>query len=148
MKPPDHEPTRDELLAMAYADGELDADARREFETRQKSDRDLARQVVEYHSLALMAREMAVPEPADHEWRRLETDFLQQAGGGLGWLLAAVGATGLAGWCLWTLAQSDMQTLPKVLCLSLIGGGLLLLLTTIRARLRVLPYDPYTKVKR
>ncbi len=148
MKPPDHEPTREELLAMAYADGELDSDARRAFETRQASDRHLARQVAEYQSLALVAREMAAPEPADHEWRRLETDLLHQAGGGLGWLLSAVGATGLAGWCIWGLASSAMQTLPKVLCLSLVGGALLLLLTTLRARLRVLPYDPYTKVSR
>lgn len=148
MKPPDHEPTRDELLAMAYADGELDEDVRRAFEARQKDDRDLARQVAEYQSLALVAREMAAPEPADHEWRRLETDLLSQAGNGLGWLLLAVGATGLAAWCLWDLVHSSMQTLPKVLCLSLVGGGLLLLLTTLRARLRVLPYDPYTKVNR
>ena len=148
MKPPDHEPTRDELLAMAFADGELDEDARREFEARQAGDRNLARRVAEYHSLALVAREMAAPEPADHEWRRLETDFLQQAGGGLGWLLLAVGASGLAAWCIWDLANSGMETIPKILCLSLVGGGLLLLLTTVRARLRVLPYDPYTKVNR
>ncbi len=148
MKPPDHEPTREELLAMAYADGELDSDARRAFETRQASDRDLARQVAEYHSLALVAREMAAPEPADHEWRRLETDLLHQASGGLGWLMLAVGGTGLAGWCIWDLANASMEILPKILCLSLVGGGLLLLLTTLRARLRVLPYDPYTKVNR
>jgi len=133
---------------MAFADGELDGEARRAFETRQAGDRDLARQVAEYHALALVAREMAAPEPADHEWRRLETDFLHQAGGRLGWFLSALGALGLTGWCVWNLANSDMQTLPKVLCLSLIGGGGLLLLTTLRARLRVLPYDPYTKVNR
>ena len=145
--PPDREPTRDELLAMAYADGEL-GDDRQEFETRLASEPALARQVAEHQALQLLARTMAPPEPADFEWNRLAADPTQQLGQWLGWVLLAGGSLGLGAWGVWGILTSEMELLPKSLLVAAIAGGFLLLVTTARARLRVLPSDPYRKVQR
>lgn len=153
MKPPNREPThreptQDELASMAYADGELDAQARADFEARLASEPALGRSVAEYRALELLARQMAPPEPADYEWGRLELDVLQRSISGLGWTLFVVGAVGLSGWGVFEAARADVPLGPKALLLGLIGGALLLLLAAVRARLRVLPYDPYRKVQR
>lgn len=148
MKPQNQEPTRDQLTAMAYADGELAEAERHEFELRMAGQPSLGRLVSEYQALEILAREMAPPEPADFEWSRLETDLLQRTGSRLGWLLFAGGSMGLAGWGIWSVAVAEMEALPKLLALSSIAGALLLLLMAIRARLRLLPYDPYRKVQR
>jgi hypothetical protein len=41
-----------------------------------------------------------------------------------------------------------MGLLPKLLCGGLMLGGGVLFAATLRARLRTLPYDPYTEVQR
>ena len=145
---PDREPTRDELLAMAYADGQLPPDERQAFERRLAQEPAIARAVAEFRSLEILARQMAPPEPADHEWARLELDVLQRSGSWLGLLLLCAGALGLAAWFVLLVVRSEMSLLPRAGLLALIGGLLLLLGLTVRARLRLLPYDPYRKVKR
>lgn len=145
---PASEPTRDELQAMAYADGELPEAERPEFETRLANDPALGRQVSEYLALAILARQVAPPEPMDHEWARLARDPVQRLGFAVGWLLLISGAFGIGGLSVYDIVGSDMATLEKVLALALIGGFLSLLLVTLRGRLRTLPYDPYEKVQR
>jgi anti-sigma factor RsiW len=149
MTAPDHEPTQDELMAMAYADGELAVDQSAAFEARLPAEPDLARQVAHYKALELLARQMAPPEPSDHEWARLEADPLQQAGSQMGWALFCAGALGLTAFGLWgLLTTDDMGPMPKACILALILGLGSLLAVTIRGRLALLPFDPYRKVKR
>ena len=74
MKANAREPSRDELLAMAYVDGELAPDAAAEFEGRLADEAHLGLHVAEFKKLELMARQLAPPEPADHEWLRLGRD--------------------------------------------------------------------------
>jgi anti-sigma factor RsiW len=145
----DREPTREELLTMAYADGELDDAGRREFEQTLASRPDLGREVVQLQRLHILARNAAGPEPMDFEWARLERDVLHRAGihGGLALLL--IGAVGATGWGLWQIAVEDeLGWGLKLLLGSLIAGALAMLLATVRARLRTIPYDPYTEIKR
>ena len=148
MSPKDRAPTRDELLAMAYVDGELEAGARREFEDRLGHENALLAEVAQLKELNLLARQLAPPEPMDHEWRRLDADWVHRGGrtGGL-WLLGA-GAMGLAACVLVWLFTSPLHLAAKACAGAVVVGLLLLFLTTLRARLRTLPYDPYTKVKR
>lgn len=148
MTPEEPPPTRDELLTMAYVDGELGPDDRRELEARMAHEPHLARQVAEYKGLELIARQMAPKEPQDYEWERLARDPAQRSGTFLGFLALAVGLLGLAGWAVFRVAVSDMETTPKLLLGSAVGGLTLLFLIVLRARLRLLPTDPYTKVQR
>ena len=147
-EPVRREPTRDELLAMAYVDGELREDARPEFERRLASESALRREVVELQQLELIARAAAPREPLDHEWAALAREPLQRGTLILGWILLAAGALGLAGWCGFALCTCELPLLLKLLFGALLAGGLLLLLATLRARLRTLPFDPYTRVER
>ena len=149
MKPgEDRPPSRDELLAMAYVDGELAEDARIEFESRMAAEPSLRREVAELRQLAVVARQNAPPEPMDFEWERLEKEWVHTGGRSTGLLLVAVGVFGLAGWGVWSLLTSDLSLVPRGLFAALLLGGVLLFAVTLRARLRTLPYDPYTQVKR
>ena len=145
----DRPPSEDELRAMAWVDGELGPDEARAFEARMAREPALAREVTELRALELLARQMAPPEPADHEWERLAHEPLHREGTRLATGLILGGLT--AAWIamLWFLATAeDLELLPKTLLLAVLGGLTLLFLLVLRARLRTLPYDPYTKVKR
>ena len=148
MSSADSPPSRDELLAMAYVDGELAADARRELEERMRAEPPLAREVAELKTLAVLARQTSAPEPMDSEWERLEREWLHGGGMSLGLFLAAAGVVGLSVWGAYELVVSDLQLAAKALMLALIGGLVLMFGLTVRARLRTLPYDSYTKVVR
>ncbi|HJM56215.1 MAG TPA: hypothetical protein QF446_02715 [Planctomycetota bacterium] len=144
----DREPSADELTAMAYADGELSGAERAAFEQRLAAEPDLGRAVSDYRELEIMARQLAPPEPADHEWERLRGEFSQRAGLTLGHSLVLLGAIGLLGLAAVEWARSDMEPVPKALTGAL-GLGLCVLAALVaRARLRTLPLDPYRKVKR
>ncbi len=146
--PPEERPRQDELLAMAYADGELRGADLETFQARLAREPALVREVSELRALEVLARSMAPPEPADYEWERLARDPAQRLGESLGWIAFVVSAVGLFALGVFWLATAPIPALPKVLCLAGLGGLLLLLLTTLRARLRVLPHDPYRKVQR
>lgn len=144
----EEEPTQDELLAMAYVDGELAPDERAAFEARLSREPHLAKEVVELRELDVLSRHAAPPEPADHEWQRLARSPLSRTLGPVSWILVAIGTLGLSAWLVAELVRADFALLPKVLLLALIAGALLRVLLAVRQRVRTLPYDPYTKVKR
>lgn len=143
------DPTADELLAMAYVDGELDAEAARAFERRMLDEPELAREVAELRRLEVLARTLAPPEPQDGEWARLRADpvhrVLTRLGavllvGGLG-VEVALGLTGL-------LEHTRVGRLILVTGLASLAGFTMLLIAALRWRRRNLPYDPYVKVRR
>lgn len=133
---------------MAYVDGELDPTARAEFEAQLAAREDLRREVVSLRRLGLLARSMAAPEPIDHEWKKLARDPLQQTATVAAFMAMAIGATGLAGWGAYEIWASQQPVPVKALLGALCGGALLLLLVTLRGRLRTLPFDPYTEIER
>lgn len=143
------EPTRDELEAMAYVDGELDPARRSAFEERLNTERSLALEVAELERLAVLARQVTPPEPMDSEWRRLAADPVQRAGLPLGFLASALGAIGLFLWGIVAiLVDPSLELLPKIFLTLLLLGLLLVFLLVARARLRTLPFDPYRDVQR
>ena len=144
----EREPTRDELLAMAYADGELAPEERARFEERLAQEPGLAREVSELRRLAVLARHAAPPEPMDHEWERLARSSSQRGLWSAGSLLVGAGLLGLAAWGLTCLECSQASWVPKLLVPLAILGALLLVGAAVRARARTLRYDPYRDVKR
>ena len=143
------EPTRERLMAMAYADGELDEAGRREFEALLANRPDLRGEVASHQRLVVLSRRMAGPEPMDHEWSRLASDPLHQAGMGGGLLLLLAAFVGLSSWGCWALCTSQSLHLGlKWLLGALLVGTVVLFLSTLRARLRTMPYDPYRDIER
>lgn len=145
----DAEPSADELLAMAYADGELGAAERAAFDARLALEPQLCRAVARHRALEVLARRLAPAEPLDHEWRRLASDPWQRGALGIGWAGLGIGAFGLAVLALWRFLRDDsVNGLERGLVLTLVVGATALLVATIRARLRTLPLDPYRNVER
>jgi anti-sigma factor RsiW len=142
------EPTRDELLAMAYVDGELTAEGRAELEQRLGASPELRAEVSALKELELLARAAAPREPIDHEWAALARDPVQCGTLGLGWMLVVVAVLGALGYGAYELLGSDAPPLVKGLAFALFFGLALLLGATMRARLRTLRLDPYRKVQR
>jgi len=146
---PQPEPSEDELLAMAYADGELNEGARREAAQRIASDEAFALRVAHYQRLDVTTRTATPPEPQDTAHAKLAAEPTQRATFGLGWIALVTGFVGSYAWIFYEMIRDpEMATLPKVLILGGIGGFLLLFFAVLRNRLRELPFDPYTKIKR
>lgn len=142
------EPTPEQLTAMAYVDGELDPAARRAFEERLPGSPELRREVSELQRLAVLSRQVAGPEPMDFEWRALADDPLHSNATRVGYAALALGALGMFLVALIGVVRSDAAALVKVLLVSGALGFALLLFTSVRARLRTLPHDPYRHVQR
>jgi anti-sigma factor RsiW len=142
------EPSHDELLAMAYADGELDGAEREGFEQRLATSPPLALEVARYRRLQALAQQAAPPEPMDYEWRRLGRDPLQRLLLTLGWTLLVVAGGTLVVWGEYSIAVSRLPLVPKLALGGLLLGLVLLVSAAVRARLRTRPYDPYTEVQR
>jgi len=133
---------------MAYADGELNEEARREAAHRMASDEAFALRVAHYQRLDVTARS-ALQEPQDIAHAKLAAEPTQRATLGLGWAALSVGLVGFYAWIFYVMVRDpEMPTTLKVLMLTGIGGFLLLFLAVLRKRLRELPFDPYTKVQR
>jgi len=144
----EREPSADELLAMAYADGELLGAERAHFEQRLAAEPALAREVAQLKRLEVLARHAAPPEPMDHEWERLARSGGQRGLWSAGWLFFGAGVLGLAAWGLDCLECSQASWVPKLLIPLAILGAQLLVGAAVRARVRTLRYDPYRDVKR
>ena len=144
----EREPTRDQLLAMAWADGELAGPERADFERRLASEQALRREVAAHQELAVLARAAAPREPADHEWARLAREPVQKGAFLLGWLLLGIGVAGGLVFALWKLFSADLPPVLVLVLACLLGGIGLLFFAVLRAHLRTLPYDPYRKVER
>lgn len=142
------EPTREELLAMAYADGELPPEEAREFERLLETRGDLRTDVARARRLAVLARQAAGPEPMDAEWARLARDPLQRAGLGLGWTLLASAAAFTFGWGAFAVWNSSLALFAKLALSAAVLGLALLFAAAVRARLRTRAFDPYTEIRR
>ncbi len=141
-------PSRDELLGMAYVDDELVPQQREQLEQRLANEPELLRQVTAYQKLEVLARHNAPPEPTDLEWERILDSSIHQAGTRTGWTLLCAGMIGLflLG-CIATL-QADLDAVTKALILAPLLGFTVLLSIRFRDRQRLIPFDPYTEVKR
>lgn len=148
MNSDEREPTADELLAMAYADGELAPSERTAFEARLAREPRLAKELAELREVDVLARHAAPLEPQDHEWARLARTPLTRTASPLAWALIVLATIGLGVWLVWTECTCELDLLPKLCVLALTAGLLLLLGLAVRNRMRTLPFDPYTKVKR
>ena len=144
----EREPRREELLAMAYADGELRGAEREEFEGLLATREDLRLEVVRMQRLAVLARQSAGPEPMDHEWRELARDPAQRAATGLGRIALIGGLFVVAIGAAWSLWTSDAPAWIQ-LGASVAAVGLAILLgAALRARMRTRAFDPYRDIVR
>lgn len=143
-----HEPSADQLTAMAYADLELAPAARAEFEARMAREPALAREVAAHQRLNVLAREVAPPEPEDVEWARLARSPLRRALLSLAVFLALSGIVGSLCFGEWCLLCSDAPAILKWTAGLALFGFLMWLGVIMHDRMRTRSFDPYTEIKR
>jgi len=141
-------PTTDELLAMAYADGELAPEAERAFEARLAGDARLRVLVADQRRIAVLAREAAPSEP-------LELASIAIERGAPFSLLAFAGRALLVLAGLWTilwlcLACFESARRPPIAgaALALALGLGLLALRAVLVRRATVHLDPYRDLRR
>ncbi len=141
-------PTTDELLAMAYADGELSTEATRVFESRLTHEARLRVLVADQQRIAVLAREAAPAEP-------LELASLIVERGSLHPFLAFAGRALLVAALVWLAAWLACTCTAGAWCPSIAGAALCalagILLLVVRAALvrRATHHlDPYHGVRR
>lgn len=139
----------DEVLAMAYVDGELDPSARASFEERLAAEPALGLAVAEQRALAVLARRTAPREPADHEWSRLQLEPWYRGMLSGGWLLVIIGTAISLALTIWGVATNDeLDVVTRGAILGSLVGFILLFLTVLIRRLRTYELDPYRHVER
>lgn len=144
----DPHPSRDELLAMAFVDDQLDHEARAAFSQRMKDEPELAREVAALKRLDLFARHAAPPEPIDLAWETIDRSPSQRAALGLGWLLLFAGLLGILAVLVLDLVHSGLPWWQKASLAGVFGGLFLVFVAILRRRVQSRALDPYTAVKR
>ena len=144
-KEPDREPAREiepeaplsetQELLMAYVDDEMDPEQRADFQQRLADEPELAAEAAEFQELMDVHRTMAVIEPTEQEMR-------------LGWVLLMSGLVVLLAEGIYLLVASSVGWHVKGAALSVLLGGAVLLLNTIRLKIRTSRFDRYRGVMR
>lgn len=148
-EPEEPPPSEDELLAMAYADGELGAEDAAAFTARLRAEPALLRLVAEHRALEVLSRQVGHPEPAEVDWANLKADRIHRGTTTAGWVLIVLAA--LLGASMASGAFLLDESVP-VAARALAGAGVLgvalLFSSVLRRRMRALPLDPYRHVQR
>lgn len=141
-------PTTDELLAMAYADGELAPEARATFAARLVVEPELRTFVAQQQQIAVLARDATPPEPLELERLRVERGAPQATLGVLGRALIVLGI-------VYAVVALVLSACDARWRLPLAGAGLLVLagfcalaLRAHRIRRATEHLDPYRNVRR
>ena len=148
MTPASQHPSRDELLAMAYVDDQLDPQAKAEFEARLSQEEPLRKEVTSLRRLDLIARTAAPPEHIDIAWKEVDESPSQSSLIGLGWIATVLGAIGLAAIGIQLITQARIPLWERASIICLVSGLTVLFLAIARRRWRTRHMDPYTSVKR
>ncbi|MFT4711477.1 MAG: hypothetical protein ACJAZ8_000897 [Planctomycetota bacterium] len=148
MTPAAQHPSRDELLAMAYVDDQLDPAAKAEFEGRLSREEALREEVTALRRLDLIARTAAPPENIDIAWKEVDESPSQTSLIGLGWVATVLGAIGMAAIGIQLITQARIPLWERASIVFLVSGLTVLFLAIARRRWRTRHMDPYTSVKR
>ena len=150
MTPLDDDPplSEREALLMGYVDGELRLDDRRRFEAMMADDPELAALAAGHRVLLDIGRTSERLEPTDRELRRFWAKFYNRAQWRLGWLLVFLGGAVLLAFGAYELVIADLHWMFKAGVLSVFVGGVLLLWSTIRQKVKTGRFDRYRGVLR
>lgn len=144
----DAPPTADQLLIMAYVDGELSPAERARVDERCAREPELRAELAGQRRVAVLARELAPREPEDHEWERIARAPLGRVQRFALWTLV-LGVPVLSIALLETYCWSrGTSALVRYGVTALVAMFVAAVVTAVVSRLRTRPYDPYTGVRR
>jgi anti-sigma factor RsiW len=138
-----------QILMMGSLDGELPPEEEARFRDHLGSCPECARDLVKYRRLADLAAQARRREPQDFELDRFWNSLYGRMERRSGWVLLAGGVLLLTGALVYEIVRVPwISWWLKAGVLALAAGFLVLFLHALRARLRVLPLDPYREVRR
>lgn len=141
--------TEAQMLLTAWLDGELPLQDLARFERMMAEDPALAAEAAGQKVLVDIAASSGQLEPTDREIRRFWGGFYNRAEWRVGWALMLGGLITLAGFGCYEIACiGALHWLVKVALLSIFAGGVLLLVSTLRQRIRTHRFDRYRGVLR
>lgn len=133
---------------MAYLDGELSKDARKEFESLLDAHPEWREQVQEMAELVEGTQHLRLRPPDrevwDHYWEEIDSRLQRR----FGWVVALIGSLALIGWGIVKVllyAENNVVLFGIVLVLI---GLVTLFVSVLRGRLLEMPRDRYRRIRR
>jgi len=140
------EPSEMQLLLMAYLDEELDAADRARVEAAIARDPALRQEFVELQRLQKLTDAAGLDARSDADVERFWGSVYNRLERHAAWMLILLGAAGVASGVAYLIFTA--HGLPRILKLAAACaavGGLLLIWSVWRERLKVLPHDRYSR---
>jgi len=143
-----HETVFDEALLSGYVDGELTQADRQRVRLRLEEDPEARQQVDEMREIREAARSVGWMSPSDEEWNEAPRSAPSRVFRGAGWLIVCGWLVTVAFLVLKGFVLGPETLGEKLLALAVVGGPLALFLSVLIDRIKVLPNDRYTGVKK
>lgn len=140
-------------LLMAYLDGELEDEKKREFEKHLSSCSECSSELEDFKKLKQITDEVTLAEPEDKIWQQYWSNVYNRAERTVGWILFSVSAILLLIYAGFKLIEQIIDdptigTLLKAGLLVLIAGLAVLFVSIVRERLYFWKTDRYKDVRR
>jgi predicted anti-sigma-YlaC factor YlaD len=140
------------LLLMGRLDGELDEATERELSAHLAECASCRREESAYRRLTAMTDSLEFVEPTDKEWRAHWQAIYNRLERGAAWILLSLGSIILLLYGMWHLAADFLlnATYPLMLRIGVgcaTTGTVVLAVSVVRERIRLLPVDRYEEVE-
>jgi anti-sigma factor RsiW len=143
-----HDPGFEESLLSGYLDGELTQADEQRVRLRLEDDPEAHKTMIEMRRIREAARTTQLAVPVDEEWneapRSAGSRWLRKSG----WILVCGWAVVVAGLVVWGLIVGPEEWWEKLLAVAVVGGPVLLFVSILLDRLKVMKHDRYGRVER
>lgn len=138
-----------EVLLSGYLDGELTQQQSQRVELHLADCEQCRKVLEELQEARRAAASLVVPEPAEGEWKQMETTILERQTRRLGWLILLVWAVVTLAYALFHVAVSPTEPLlAKILIFAFFLGIGLLFFSVLSERIRTRKTDRYRGVEK
>ncbi len=138
---------------MAALDGELDAEEMRAFDRLLAADADLREEWERMKQVKSVTDGLGYNHPPDEVWETFWQSAYNRVERGIGWIALSLGFVAVAGYGIWEavgalLRDTEAPAIVRYGLFAMGLGGLILLLSVVREKLRVGRTDPFKEVQR
>lgn len=138
----------DESLLSGYLDGELTQGEAQRVRVHLENDPASRRLFEELAAMRSAALSTELPVPDDDQWDPAPRGPFSRFFRRTGWLIVLLWLVGVSAAGLWGWWSAEAPWTTKALTAAVVGGPLLLLLSVLLDRLRVMKTDPYRRVRK